>query len=304
MESEEENMLFGTLEAGGTKMVLSVGNEKNELLEQTSIPTEAPEKTIPAMIDWFRGKGIVSLGIGTFGPVDLKTDSPTYGWITKTPKPGWSDKPLLPPMRDELGVPALIDTDVNAAALAEWKLGAAQGLNSCVYVTVGTGIGAGLVIEGKLVHGLVHPELGHMLLRQESADPKPAGFCPYHNGCLEGLAAGPAIEKRWGKKGYELPEDHEAWDLEASYLAQMCVNMICAFSPEKIILGGGVMQQKQLFPMIRRKTLELLNEYIQSEVILTDIDHYIVEPGLGTKSGATGALLLARFAWEENKKNA
>ena len=297
-------MLFGTLEAGGTKMVLSVGNEKNELLEQTSIPTEAPEKTIPAMIDWFRGKGIVSLGIGTFGPVDLKTDSPTYGWITKTPKPGWSDKPLLPPMRDELGVPALIDTDVNAAALAEWKLGAAQGLNSCVYVTVGTGIGAGLVIEGKLVHGLVHPELGHMLLRQEAKDPAPDGFCPYHKGCLEGLAAGPAIEKRWEKKGYELPEDHEAWDLEAAYLAQMCVNMICAFSPEKIILGGGVMQQKQLFPLIRRKTLDLLNAYIQADEILNDIDQYITEPGLGTKSGATGALLLARFAWEKTKKNA
>ena len=304
MESEEEDMLFGTLEAGGTKMVLSVGNEKNELLEQTSIPTEAPEKTIPAMIDWFRGKGIVSLGIGTFGPVDLKTDSPTYGWITKTPKPGWSDKPLLPPMRDELGVPALIDTDVNAAALAEWKLGAAQGLNSCVYVTVGTGIGAGLVIEGNLVHGLVHPELGHMLLRQEAKDLAPDGFCPYHKGCLEGLAAGPAIEKRWGRKGYELPEDHEAWDLEAAYLAQMCVNMICAFSPEKIILGGGVMQQKQLFPLIRRKALDLLNAYIQADEILNDIDQYITEPGLGTKSGATGALLLARFAWEKTKKNA
>ena len=285
-------------------MVLSVGNEQNELLEQTSIPTEAPEKTIPAMIDWFRGKGIVSLGIGTFGPVDLREGSDTYGWITKTPKPGWSNKPLLPPMRDELGVPALIDTDVNAAALAEWKLGAARGLNSCVYVTVGTGIGAGLVIEGNLVHGLVHPELGHMLLRREEADPAPAGFCPYHEGCLEGLAAGPAIEKRWGRKGYELPEDHEAWDLEAAYLAQMCVNMICSFSPEKIILGGGVMQQKQLFPLIRKKTLALLNEYIQADAILKDIDHYITEPGLGTKSGATGALLLAQFAWEKAKKNA
>ena len=304
MESEEGNMLFGTLEAGGTKMVLSVGNEQNELLEQVSIPTEAPEKTIPAMIDWFRGKGIVSLGIGTFGPVDLKKESSTYGWITKTPKPGWSDKPLLPPMRDELGIPALIDTDVNAAALAEWKLGAARGLNSCVYVTVGTGIGAGLVIEGKLVHGLVHPELGHMLLRQEAQDPTPVGFCPYHTGCLEGLAAGPAIEKRWGRKGYELPEDHPAWELEAAYLAQMCVNMICAFSPEKIILGGGVMQQKHLFPLIRRKTLSLLNGYVQAKEILEDIDHFIVEPGLGTKSGATGALLLAQQAFEETKMNA
>ena len=292
-------MYFGTLEAGGTKMVLSVGNENNELLEQTSIPTEAPEKTIPAMIDWFRDKGIVSLGIGTFGPVDLKKDSSTYGWITKTPKPGWSDKPLLPPMQEALGVPALIDTDVNAAALAEWQLGAAKGLNSCLYVTVGTGIGAGLVIEGKLVHGLVHPELGHMLLRREETDPAPDGFCPYHKGCLEGLASGPAIEKRWGRKGYELPPGHKAWNLEAAYLAQMCMNAVCAFSPEKIILGGGVMQQKHLYPLIRRKTLKLLNGYIQAKEILEHIDSYIVEPGLGTRSGAAGALLLARMAYEE-----
>ena len=292
-------MLFGTLEAGGTKMVLSIGNEQNELIEQTSIPTEDPAKTIPAMIDWFRGKGIAALGIGTFGPVDLKKESPTYGWITKTPKPGWSDKPLLPPMQEALGVPALIDTDVNAAALAEWKLGAARGLNSCLYVTVGTGIGAGLVIEGKLVHGLVHPEFGHMLLQQEKEDPTPDGFCPYHKGCLEGLASGPAIEKRWGRKAYDLPEDHEAWNLEAAYLAQMCMDAVCGFSPEKIILGGGVMQQKHLFPLIRKKTLELLNGYVQAKEILEDIDSYIVEPGLGTKSGATGALLLAKQALQE-----
>lgn len=294
-------MRFGTLEAGGTKMVLSVGNEQNELLEQAVIPTETPEKTIPAMISWFRERNIVSLGIGTFGPVDLNPASSTYGWITKTPKPGWSDMPLLPPMRDALGVPAQIDTDVNAAALAEWQLGAAKGLNSCMYVTVGTGIGAGLVIEGKLVHGLVHPELGHMFLRQEPNDRTPAGFCPYHRGCLEGLASGPAMEKRWGIKAQNLPPDHEAWDLEAAYLAQMCVNAVCAFSPERIILGGGVMQQKHLLPRIRRKTLELLNGYIQAKEILDNIDGYIVEPGLGTKSGAAGALLLARKAFEEDE---
>ena len=294
-------MRFGTLEAGGTKMVLSVGNEQNELLEQAVIPTETPEKTIPAMISWFRERNIVSLGIGTFGPVDLNPASPTYGWITKTPKPGWSDTPLLPPMRDALGVPAQIDTDVNAAALAEWQLGAAKGLNSCMYVTVGTGIGAGLVIEGKLVHGLVHPELGHMFLRQEPNDRTPAGFCPYHRGCLEGLASGPAMEKRWGIKAQDLPPDHEAWDLEAAYLAQMCVNAVCAFSPERIILGGGVMQQKHLLPRIRRKTQELLNGYIQAKEILDNIDGYIVEPGLGTKSGAAGALLLARKAFEEDE---
>ena len=295
-------MRFGTLEAGGTKMVLSVGNERNELLEQTSMPTEAPEKTIPSMINWFKDKNIVSLGIGTFGPADLNPDSATYGWITKTPKPGWSDKPLLPPMRDALGIPALIDTDVNAAALAEWQLGAAKGLRSCLYVTVGTGVGAGLVIEGNLVHGLVHPEMGHMLLRQEPDDPAPDGFCPYHKGCLEGLAAGPAIEKRWGTKAQYLSPDHEAWKLEASYLAQMCMNAVCAFSPEKIILGGGVMQQKHLFPLIRQKTLELLNGYVQAKEILAHIDSYIVEPGLGTKSGATGALLLAQQAYEKALK--
>ena len=290
-------MLFGTLEAGGTKMVLSIGNEQNELLEQTVIPTEMPDKTIPAMAAWFKDRHIAALGIGTFGPVDLSPGSPTYGWITKTPKPGWQDKPLLPPLRDALGVPAKIDTDVNAAALAEWQLGAAKGLNSCLYVTVGTGIGAGVVAEGKLVHGLLHPELGHMLLRQEPEDPAPAGFCPYHQGCLEGLASGPAMEKRWGTKAQYLPPDHEAWGLEAAYLAQMCMNAVCAFSPEKIILGGGVMQQKHLFPLIRQKTKDLLNGYIHVREITERIDTYIVEPGLGTKSGATGALLLAREAY-------
>ena len=166
-----------------------------------------------------------------------------------------------------------------------------------MYVTVGTGIGAGLIIEGQMVHGLVHPELGHILLRPEPNDPSPRGFCPFHDSCLEGMACGPAIEKRWGKKAYELPPDHEAWDLEAAYLAQMCVNAICSFSPEKIILGGGVMQQKHLFPLIHEKTKKLLNGYVQHTAILDGIETYIVEPGLGTKSGATGALLLAQEAY-------
>ena len=296
-------MLFGTLEAGGTKMVLSVGNEANEILEQAVIPTESPDRTIPEMIAWFSARNISALGIGTFGPVDLNPASPAYGCITQTPKPGWRDTPLLPRFRFALQIPVEIDTDVNAAALAEWQLGTAKGLNSCLYVTVGTGIGAGLVIEGSLVHGLMHPELGHMLLRNEPADPVPDGFCPYHNGCLEGLASGPAIEKRWGAKAQYLPQDHEAWALEAAYLAQMCANAVCAFSPEKIILGGGVMQQKHLFPLIRKNTQAILNGYIHTEEILNRIDTYIVEPGLGTKSGALGALLLARRAYNTNMQN-
>ena len=248
------------------------------------------------MIDWFKSKDITALGIGSFGPVDLNPKSQTYGYITSTPKPGWSNQPLMPTLQESLHVPAMIDTDVNAAALAEWKLGAAKGLNSCLYVTIGTGVGAGLVVEGHLVHGLLHPEMGHMLLQPAKNDPTPDGFCPFHKGCLEGLASGPAIAKRWGRKAYELPQDHEAWELEAWYLAQMCVNAICTLSPEKIILGGGVMQQKHLFPMIRKKTQELLNGYIRHQAILEKIDAYITEPGLGTKSGATGALLLAKQA--------
>ena len=296
-------MLYGTLEAGGTKMVLSLGNENNELLEQATLPTEAPEKTLPAMIRWYKERNVDALGIGTFGPVDLNPASPTYGWITSTPKPGWGNTPLLPRMQEALGVPAEIDTDVNAAALAEWQLGAARGLNSCMYVTIGTGVGAGLVIEGKMVHGLIHPELGHMLLRQEANDPSPEGFCPYHKGCIEGLCSGPAMEKRWGRKAFDLPQDHEAWELEAAYLAQMCMNAICAFSPEKIILGGGVMQQKHLFPRIRQKTAALLNGYVQAEPVLNGMENYITEPGLGTRSGALGALLLARKALEKEASN-
>ena len=289
-------MRYGTLEAGGTKMVLSVGNEENELLEQARIPTEDPDTTIKNMIAWFKAQKIESLGIGTFGPVDLNEKSPTYGWILQTPKAGWANTPLLPRLQEALGVPAKIDTDVNAAALAEWKLGAAKNLSSCSYVTVGTGIGVGYIVNGEPLHGLLHPETGHILLRQEETDPVPGGFCPFHTGCAEGLASGPAIEKRWGKKAEDLPENHPAWDLEAAYLAQLCMAILCAVSPEKIILGGGMMQQKHLFPMIRQKTQKRLNSYVRHDQIENHLYEYITEPGLGTRSGALGALLLARKA--------
>lgn len=296
-------MVFGALEAGGTKMVLSIGNEDNEILERISIPTRDPISTIDEMNAWFAGKNICALGIGTFGPVELDEGSQKYGWITTSPKLAWVNQPLLPRMQQALGVPALIDTDVNAAALAEYQLGVAKGLRSCLYVTIGTGIGGGLIVEGNLVHGLMHPELGHILLRQEDSDPTPDGFCPYHQGCLEGLASGPAIEQRWGKSAKELAPDHPAWDLEAAYLAQMCIAAICIVSPEKIILGGGVMQQKHLFPKIRSIVLERLNRYIGKPEILNDIEHYIVEPSLGTSSGAMGALLLAKRAWNRSQRN-
>ena len=196
-------------------------------------------------------------------------------------------------------VPVGLDTDVNAAALAEACLGAAKGKENCLYVTVGTGIGGGVIIHGKPVHGLMHPEIGHISVVPEPDDPMPRGVCPYHPHCLEGLASGPAIEKRWGKPGAELPPDHPAWELESAYLAQLCASAVLSFSPEVIILGGGVMQQKFLLPMIRTKVLQLLNGYIAHPAIVSEMESYIVEPGLGTKSGITGAFLLAREAEKE-----
>jgi len=287
---------YGALEAGGTKMVLSVLNEAGDILKRESIPTLTPEETMPAMIDFFRDNAVEALGIGCFGPLDLNPASPAYGSITATPKLAWRHYPILNEFRKALQIPVAIDTDVNGAALAEARLGAARGLGSCLYVTVGTGIGGGLIIGGEPVHGLVHPEFGHMLLAPEKNDPSPEGFCPYHKHCLEGLAAGPAIGKRWGKPAQELPPEHPAWELESTYIAQMCHNAIMAFSPEKIILGGGVMQQMFLFPIIRCKTLELLGGYLCSPVVERGLEDYIVAPGLGVNSGVMGAYLLAKKA--------
>ncbi len=288
--------MYGALEAGGTKMVLSQMSDNGAMLHRETIPTETPDITMPKMIDFFREHPVDALGIGCFGPLDLNEKSPTYGSITATPKLAWRDYPITQTFRDALDIPVAIDTDVNAAALAESQLGAGRGLSSCLYVTVGTGIGGGLIIGGQPVHGLVHPELGHILVTPHPDDPAPDGFCPYHKHCLEGMAAGPAIQKRWGKPGSELPANHPAWELEAEYLAQMCHNAIMTFSPERIILGGGVMQQSFLFSLIRQKTLRLLGGYIVSPAVDDNLIDYIVKPGLGVHSGVMGAWLLARNA--------
>lgn len=289
-------MKLGALEAGGTKMVCSVGDEHGHVQSRVSFPTKAPGETMPHLIDFFRNNEVEALGIGSFGPLDLNPASQSYGAITSTPKPGWHGYPLLKTLQSALNVPAAIDTDVNAAALAEWLLGAGKGLNNLLYVTIGTGVGGGIVSMGNLVHGLVHPEFGHMLLRPDPRDPMPDGACPYHKGCLEGLAAGPSIEKRFEVPAAALKADHLAWELETEYLAQMCVNAIVSFSPEIIVLGGGVMQQKHLFPPIRKRVQELLNGYVAHEKILSGIDTYIMPPGLDINSGVAGALLLAARA--------
>ncbi|MBR1585015.1 MAG: ROK family protein [Clostridia bacterium] len=290
-------MKYGALEAGGTKMVLAVADDELRILARESLPTRTPGETMPAMIAFFRDQGVDALGIGSFGPLDLNPSSETFGYITKTPKLSWCDYPLMPEFEKALRVPCVLDTDVNAAALAEAQVGAAKGLKNCVYVTIGTGVGAGIYCEGNLVHGLMHPEFGHILLAPHPDDPMPQGICPYHRGCLEGLAAGPAIEKRWGVSAKELPADHPAWRIEAHYLAQMCVNALMTVSPEKIILGGGVMGQKHLFPMIRRETERLLGGYLAP---VKDLDQLIVPPACFPDSGLIGSLLLAKRAAEQD----
>ncbi len=289
-------MKIGALEAGGTKMVLGIFDEEGRLLDQTKMPTRSPDKTVPDMIDYFREKQIDKLGIGSFGPLNLNRHSPGYGSITATPKLDWRDYPLLQTMQEALGIPAEIDTDVNAAVMAECRMGAARGCENAVYVTVGTGVGAGVYLNGRTVHGLVHPEVGHMLLRPHPRDPMPGGVCPYHESCLEGLASGPALGKRAGKDGAELSDDDPVFTLEAFYLAQMCVNLIMTVSPEKIIIGGGVLQRSSLMDLVRKETVRLLNGYIQAPEITVRIESYLVLPELYPISGLLGAWLIGKDA--------
>lgn len=284
-------MKIGAIEAGGTKFVCGIADENGKIFERVSFPTETPEKTMKNVIEFFKDKGIEAIGVGSFGPVDLNRDSKTYGYITKTPKPYWSDFDLIGRLKKEFDLPLAFDTDVNVAALGEVIWGAAKGLKNCLYMTIGTGIGGGAVVSGELIHGMLHPEMGHILLKKHSEDLY-EGRCPFHRDCFEGLASGPAIEDRWGKKGVELPETHKAWEFEAYYIAQALVNYILVLSPEKIILGGGVMKQKQLFPLIRKNVKELLNNYVQTKEILEDIDNYIVYPKLGDDAGILGSVAL------------
>jgi len=285
------DMRIGAIEAGGTKFVCGIGNEHGLIEDSVRFPTETPETTIPKVIEYFADKGVEAIGIGTFGPINLDRSSPQYGYITTTPKPGWAGFNFVGAITQALQVPVGWDTDVNAAAYGEARWGAAQGLGSCIYYTIGTGVGVGIYAEGRLVHGLVHPEAGHVLVRRHPED-KFQGRCPYHGDCLEGMAAGPALEERWQMKGHEIPVDHPAWEMEAYYIGQAVCNMILTISPKKVILGGGVMQQGHLFPLIREEVRRNLNGYVQAEALLDGIDEYIVPPGLGQLAGLTGALAL------------
>jgi len=293
--------LYGGIEAGGTKFVCAVGTGPDDMRAETRFPTTTPEETMARAVAFFEEQDQISaLGIGSFGPIDPNPTSRTYGYITSTPQPGWDHIDLVGSIRSEFDLPIGFDTDVNAAALAEQRWGAAQGLDTFIYLTVGTGIGGGAMVEGNLLHGVMHPEMGHIILPHDRDQDPFEGFCPFHGDCFEGLAAGPALEARWGARAETLPIDHPAWELEASYIAHALVNYILILAPQRIILGGGVMEQDQLFPMIRTKVQESLNNYMQVKEILEQIDSYIVPPALGNFSGVLGSIALAEQAFRNS----
>ena len=287
--------LLGGIEAGGTKFVCAVGTLPGDLRERVRIATTTPAETLGRCVDYFRNQRerVDAIGIACFGPIDLRSASRTFGYITSTPKQGWQNVDIRGTLARELGVPVGFDTDVNAAALSEMRWGAGRGLENLLYVTVGTGIGGGVIANGRPVHGLIHPELGHIPVRRDrETDPFP-GICPSHGDCLEGLASGPAMNKRWGVPAHELPTDHKAWKLEAEYLALGVATWIYTLSPERVILGGGVMDQAHLYPLIRRRVRELLNDYLDAPQVADAIDAYIVPPALGSEAGVLGAIALA-----------
>jgi len=291
---------YGGIEAGGTKFVCAVGTGPDDIRAEIRLPTESPESTLGKVIDFFRQQQedheIAAIGVASFGPVDPDPDSPTFGYITNTPKPGWANTPVAPTLRDAFDIPIGFDTDVNVAALGEHSWGASREVDTFVYLTIGTGIGGGGMVNGQLIHGLLHPEMGHIAIPHDWDRDPFAGTCPFHGDCWEGLANGPALEARWGQPGELLPPAHEAWALEAHYLALGVTSIMMILSPQLVVMGGGVMEQEHIFPLIHREVKSLLNGYIQSPTVLEGMDSYIVPPALGGRSGALGAIALAERA--------
>jgi len=294
--------LFGGIEAGGTKFVCAVGKAPQVIRASTEIPTTTPTETLAQVIAFFRPYALGSLGLATFGPVDLDRNSPTYGQILSTPKLAWQGCRIVEILQNGLGIPVAVETDVNAAALAEFIDGAGQGCDPLVYLTVGTGIGGGAVIQGRLLHGMMHPEMGHMLLARAPGDTRPS-VCPFHADCLEGLASGHAIQVRFGPPETLHPA-HEAWDLEGMYLGQALATIVTILSPQRIIIGGGVMHQPHLLPRIREACRQALQGYLPRLKTSSDVEAYIVPPGLGDQAGVIGALHVAQGATPSESKRA
>lgn len=293
--------LLGGIELGGTKIVCALGNASGKIAKKVIIPTRTPKETIPQIIDFFKkSPQLQALGVACFGPLELNKSSPKYGYITATTKPSWEHFNLLGSIQESIKVPIGFDTDVNGAVLGEYLWGEGKGLDNIVYWTIGTGIGAGCIVDGKIVHGMKHPEMGHWFIPHDKQIDPFVGVCTYHQECLEGLASGTSMKKRWNlDKATDLPQDHFGWDLEARYLAYGMVNCILAISPEKIIIGGGVMKHQGLLTKIRKYTQDFLNYFIQNETILKEIENFIVPPKLGDDAGISGSFALADRAIKE-----
>lgn len=297
--------MFGGIEGGGTKFVCAVGTGPDDIRREERFPTTTPVETLDRVINFFKqaeqdfGK-LSALGFASFGPLDPNPASPAFGFILPTPKPGWSNANVLGILKSAFDIPIAFDLDVNGAAFGEGRWGAAQGLETFIYLTVGTGIGGGVMVNGKLLHGLLCPEMGHILLPHDRERDPFEGGCPFHKDCFEGLASGPALEKRWGQKAETLPPDHPAWELEAHYIAMALASYIYTLSPQRIIIGGGVGGNERLLPVIRKNVQTLLNGYVQSPAITQNIADYIVPPGLGARSGMLGAIALAQQAFNDS----
>lgn len=293
--------LFGGVEIGGTKVVCAIGDGQGRVLAEERFPTTDPQSTLAQVLSFLRERGasasgLTAIGVGSFGPIELRESSAYYGFIGRTPKPGWSGTDVVGALRREFSCPIGFDTDVNAAALAEHRWGAAGDVQSVVYVTVGTGIGGGALIGGTLIHGLMHPEIGHIHPRRHPRDMEFSGVCPFHGDCLEGLASGPAIVARSGARLEQLPADHAQWEIEADYLGQLCALLLMTLSPQRIVLGGGVMSQTQLLAPTRRQLQHWAAGYIDRTEVLSEVDRYVVSPALGDQAGVRGALALAMDA--------
>lgn len=288
-------MLYGVIEAGGTKFVCAIMDEEARVIDKVIILTEDPKTTMSSTIEFFQGHVLESIGLGTFGPVEINPTSPDYGKILNTPKLKWRNYNMYKALKAKFDIPIKIDTDVNAAALAEYMEGYGQGKRSVLYITIGTGVGAGFVIEGQTLYGLSHPEMGHILIHPDLGD-NFQGNCPSHGTCLEGMVAGPAINARYGIKGHELGEDHEIWDYIADYIGQALMTYNLILSPEIILIGGGVSQQAHIFPKIRRAFKKHMNGYIDHPILNENLEDYIRYPKNGQNAGLIGAYYLAMQA--------
>ncbi|MBV8989830.1 MAG: ROK family protein [Solirubrobacterales bacterium] len=286
---------YGGVETGGTWCVCAVGTGPDDIRAHERFATSSPQETLDRIERFFaQHEPVAAIGVGSFGPVDVARDSPTWGFVTTTPKPGWQHTAVAPVLRDRLNVEVVFDTDVNAAAVGEQRWGAGRDAASICYLTVGTGVGGGLAIEGRPWHGLIHPEVGHLRIPHDRSRDPFAGACPVHGDCWEGLASGTAIAERWQADPEQLPDEHPAWALEAEYLALGILSVVCVASPERVVIGGGVMSRPSLSAMVRTRLRELVGGYLDSPLLAGDIDGYLVAPALGDRAGVLGAIALAR----------